>query len=41
MSALVISLVPTPHKSIFAPWFCRELIRYSSRSPDAQMIAFG
>lgn len=39
ISAEVMSLVPTPQRSIFAPCCMREEMEYSSRSPDAQMIA--
>ena len=40
-SSLVMSLVPTPQVSMHAPWSFRSRIRFSSRSPEAQMMVLG
>ena len=38
-SALVISLVPTPHESILAFFYFSEDIKFSSKSEDATILA--
>ena len=37
----MIIFVPTPQEVMAAPWFFRLVIRYSSRSLEAEMTASG